>query len=211
MATWSDRPALSCDFFHPAQPTSGPQHCCSHAVAAVGNMGNTWAWLAWLAWLVCIPGGSRLWTIRLLHPYSYPASTAGVHGPAAAAAAQRSGRWVGAEPTPLPSHSHSHLWSMAREEQRGRGGGVHGQHGYNTPQPSHHHLFYEKAHPPSPHPSLTLSPLLFFLFAVVGVHANSLVLGPSDSVTLLTLFLIYYSFPPSSSPPPLRSSSTTLP
>lgn len=47
------------------------------------------------------------------------------------------------------------------------------------------------------------------------MHANSLVLGPPDSVTLLTLFLIYYSFPPFPPPrpplPPGSSSTTTRP
>jgi hypothetical protein len=68
-----------------------------------------------------------------------------------------------------------------------------GRHGYNTPQPSHHSL--RDAHPPSSSSRVTRLPILFFSFAVAGVHANSLVLGPPGSVTLLTLFLITIRFP----------------
>lgn len=169
-------------------------------------MGNTWAVAGVVGVVGMHPGGSRLWTIRLLHPYSNPASTVGVHGPAAA---HRSGRALGrggtyappSPPTPTPTPT----WGPSPEGKS--------RHGYNTPQPSHHHLYYENAHPPSPPSRVTLPPFSSSLFAVVGVHANSLVLGPPDSVTLLTLFLIYYSFPPLPPPrpplPPGPSSTTT--
>ena len=124
----------------------------------------------------------------------------GVHGPATA---QRCGRWVGAE---HPSHT-SGPWP--EEDQRTRGGGASLQIGVMvgtdiTPHsPRTTTSFTRKL----TLPLLTLeslTTLLFFLFAVVGEHANSLVLGPPDSVTLLTLFLIYYSFPLPPSPSELH-------